>query len=35
VALTIGRSFLEKFGGDWMGETKRNYLAYLEQVRQF
>jgi chorismate synthase len=34
VALTISRSFLEKFGGDSMGETKRNYLAYLEQVRQ-
>jgi chorismate synthase len=35
VALTISRSFLEKFGGDSMGETKRNYLAYMEQVRQF
>ncbi len=35
VALTISRSFLEKFGGDSMGETKRNFLAYKEQVRQF
>jgi chorismate synthase len=35
VALTISRSFLEKFGGDSMGETKRNFLAYMEQVRQF
>jgi chorismate synthase len=35
VALTIGRSFLEKFGGDSIGETKRNYTAYKEQVRQF
>jgi chorismate synthase len=35
VALTIGRSFLEKFGGDSIVETKRNYSAYLEQVRQF
>jgi len=35
VALTIGRSFLEKFGGDSMLETKRNYSAYMEQVRQF
>jgi len=34
-ALTISRSFLEKFGGDSMGETKRNFLAYMEQVRQF
>jgi chorismate synthase len=35
VALTISRSFLEKFGGDSMAETKRNFLAYMEQVRQF
>ena len=35
VALTIGRSFLEKFGGDSMLETKRNYSAYMEQVRRF
>ena len=35
VALTLSRSFLEKFGGDSMGETKRNFLAYMEQVRQF
>jgi chorismate synthase len=35
VALTISRSLLEKFGGDSMGETKRNFLAYGEQVRQF
>ena len=35
VALTIARSFLEKFGGDSMQETERNYKGYLEQVRQF
>ena len=35
LALTISRSFLEKFGGDTMGETKRNFLGYMEQVRQF
>ncbi len=35
VALAVGRSFLEKFGGDSIGETKRNYSAYMEQVRQF
>jgi chorismate synthase len=35
VALTLSRSWLEKFGGDSMGETQRNYLAYKEQVRQF
>jgi chorismate synthase len=35
VALTISRSFLEKFGGDSMGETKRNFQAYIEQVANF
>jgi chorismate synthase len=35
VALTISRSFLEKFGGDSMEETKRNFQAYMEQVRHF
>jgi chorismate synthase len=35
VALTISRSLLEKFGGDSMGEIKRNFLAYMEQVRRF
>jgi len=35
VALTLGRSFLEKFGGDSMLETKRNYSSYMEQVRRF
>jgi chorismate synthase len=35
VALTICRSFLEKFGGDSIVETKRNYSAYMEQVRRF
>jgi chorismate synthase len=35
VALTLTRSLLEKFGGDSIFETKRNYSAYMEQVRQF
>ena len=35
VALTLSRSFLEKFGGDSMGETRRNFLAYMEQVKEF
>lgn len=35
VALVLARAFLEKFGGDSMTETKRNYEAYLEQVRNF
>ncbi|MGD1157134.1 MAG: chorismate synthase [Terriglobia bacterium] len=35
VALTLARAFLEKFGGDSMEETQRNFLAYQEQVRRF
>ncbi|MBI1983285.1 MAG: chorismate synthase [Acidobacteria bacterium] len=35
VALVLARAFLEKFGGDSMGETRRNYQGYLEQVRRF
>lgn len=35
VALTLGRSFLEKFGGDSMEETRRNFDSYLDQVRRF
>jgi chorismate synthase len=35
VALVLGRAFLEKFGGDSLAETRRNFDAYLEQVRRF
>ncbi|MDQ7786474.1 MAG: chorismate synthase [Thermodesulfovibrionales bacterium] len=35
VALTIAEAFLEKFGGDSMGETRRNYDSYMEYVRKF
>ncbi len=35
VALVLARAFLEKFGGDSMEETLRNFHAYQEQVRQF
>ena len=35
VALTLARSLLEKFGGDSMEETLRNFHAYQEQVRRF
>lgn len=34
-ALVLARVFLQKFGGDSMGETHRNFESYLEQVRQF
>ncbi len=35
VALILARAFLEKFGGDSLGETRRNYDAYIQQVRNF
>ena len=35
VAIVLGRVFLEKFGGDSLGETSRNYASYLEQVRSY
>jgi chorismate synthase len=35
VALTLARAFLEKFGGDSLEETRRNFQAYMEQVRRF
>ncbi len=34
-ALVLAQSFLEKFGGDSLGETRRNFEAYIEQVRGF
>jgi len=35
VALTLARCALEKFGGDSMIETLRNFRGYLEQLRTF
>lgn len=35
VALTLARCALEKFGGDSMGETLRNYRGYCEQIHNF
>jgi chorismate synthase len=34
-ALVLAQAFLEKFGGDSLNETRRNYEGYLEQVRAF
>ena len=34
-ALVLAQAFLEKFGGDSLAETKRNFEGYLEQVRTF
>ena len=35
VALTLARCALEKFGGDSMAETSRNFRGYLEQVKNY
>jgi chorismate synthase len=35
VALVLARALLEKFGGDSLEETHRNFDSYLEQVRRF
>lgn len=35
VALVLAQAFLEKFGGDSLKETRRNYEGYLQQVRDF
>jgi chorismate synthase len=35
VALVLAGAVLEKFGGDSLEETKRNYAAYLELVKNF
>jgi chorismate synthase len=35
VAIVLADAALEKFGGDSLGEMKRNYEGYLEQVRRY
>lgn len=35
VAIVLAGSFLEKFGGDSLRETRRNYDSYLDQVKSF
>jgi len=35
VALVLAGAFLEKFGGDSILETKRNYESYLQQLRDY
>jgi len=32
LALVIADAFVEKFGGDSLGETRRNYESYLSHV---
>ncbi len=35
VAIVLAQAFLEKFGGDSLAETRRNYEGYLCQVKEF
>jgi chorismate synthase len=35
VALTLAKCTLEKFGGDSMEETRRNFAGYKQQLREF
>ena len=35
VAIELAGAFMEKFGGDSIAETARNYAAYLEYLRGF
>ncbi len=35
VAFELTKSFLEKFGGDSLKETQRNFNGYLEQIKEF
>lgn len=35
VAFVLAQAFLEKFGGDALGEVKRNFAAYQQQLDQF
>ena len=35
VAYVLANALLEKFGGDSMSETQRNYDAYLKQLRDY
>jgi chorismate synthase len=35
VALVLAQAFLEKFGGDSLGEVTRNFTGYIEQVKNY
>ncbi|HEY2017091.1 MAG TPA: chorismate synthase [Bryobacteraceae bacterium] len=35
VAIVLAGAFLEKFGGDSLAETRRNYEGYMEQVKSY
>ncbi len=35
VAIALAQAFLEKFGGDSLTETRRNFEGYVQQVKNF
>jgi len=35
VAIELAQAFLEKFGGDSLTETRRNFDGYIQQVKNF
>jgi len=35
VAFVLAQAFLEKFGGDSLEETRRNYEGYQKQLEEF
>ncbi len=35
LAIVLADAMREKFGGDSLGEMRRNYDAYVEQIRAF
>ena len=35
VALILAKCALEKFGGDSLGEFKRNFDGYIQQLKEF
>jgi chorismate synthase len=35
MALALAGAFLEKFGGDSLGETRRNFEGYMRQLDDF
>jgi chorismate synthase len=35
VSVVLAQAFLEKFGGDSLGETRRNFDGYVKQLKEF
>ncbi len=35
VAIVLAQAFIEKFGGDSLTESRRNYNSYIQQVREY